>query len=91
MQALNDFIDRKLQASPIKSLIVYPEGMKHNPCPALPCPALPCPALPCPALPCPAYIGLLLQFRRAYVLAQLMCHGKYSDILCVDFSVQCLS
>ena len=26
MQALNDFIDRKLQASPIKSLIVYPEG-----------------------------------------------------------------
>ena len=28
LQALNDFIDRKLQASPIKSLIVYPEG-KH--------------------------------------------------------------
>lgn len=26
LQALNDFIDRKLQASPIKSLIVYPEG-----------------------------------------------------------------
>lgn len=26
VQALNDFIDRKLQASPIKSLIVYPEG-----------------------------------------------------------------
>ena len=29
LQALNDFIDRKLQASPIKSLIVYPEG-KHT-------------------------------------------------------------
>ena len=27
LQALNDFIDRKLQASPIKSLIVYPEGI----------------------------------------------------------------
>ncbi|KAL0044907.1 hypothetical protein WJX82_001789 [Trebouxia sp. C0006] len=28
--ALNDFIDRKLQASPIKSLIVYPEGHRST-------------------------------------------------------------
>ncbi|KAL0045137.1 hypothetical protein WJX82_009735 [Trebouxia sp. C0006] len=28
--ALNDFIDRKLQASPIKRLIVYPEGHRST-------------------------------------------------------------